>query len=234
MISVVIPVYNAEKYIEEALASVMAQTRAADEILFVDDGSTDGSASRPRPPCARYIGLRHCGIAPTRNQGVQAARGEFLGFLDADDLWAPEKVAAQMAAFEEDPELDMVFGEVEQFLSPELDLEATSRLHLQAAPVPGLLAWSMLIRREAFLRVGLFSEEWQIGEFIDWYARAVDLELKSLVLPQVVLRRRLHTTNSGIVQRSARSDYVKILRRTLERRRAKNPPRPTAGDDSVT
>ena len=78
----------------------------------------------------------------------------------------------------------------------------------------------MLIRRDAFARVGLFDTDLRIGAFVDWYSRAVDEALNSTMIPKVVMRRRIHRSNTGIRDRQSRSDYVRILKRTLDRRRA--------------
>jgi hypothetical protein len=78
----------------------------------------------------------------------------------------------------------------------------------------------MLIRREAFLKVGPFSETLKVGVTVDWYARAVDAGLRSTMLPQVLLERRLHLANNGLRERDSRSQYVHVLKAALDRRRA--------------
>ncbi|GBE35352.1 hypothetical protein BMS3Bbin06_01890 [bacterium BMS3Bbin06] len=81
----------------------------------------------------------------------------------------------------------------------------------------------MLIKREAFERVGLFESAWRMGDFIDWYARAMEQKLKSFMLPDVVLKRRIHDANMGIRERNARGDYLRILKASLDRRRKIRP-----------
>jgi len=90
-----------------------------------------------------------------------------------------------------------------------------------ADEMPGYVLGTMLIKRRAFFRVGRFETTWEIGEFIDWYAKAVEEELKALMLPDVLLLRRLHRTNQGVLKREAQSDYLQILKAALDRRRAK-------------
>ena len=101
-ISVIIPAYNAGRYLAEAIQSVLAQTLSVHEIIVADDGSADNTAavalSFPAP--VRYHLNPHEGTAAARNQGVRVAQGEWLAFLDADDLWQPDKLAAQMALFQ--------------------------------------------------------------------------------------------------------------------------------------
>jgi len=88
--------------------------------------------------------------------------------------------------------------------------------------MPGYLPGTMLIEREAFLRAGGFETNWQVGEFVSWYARAAELGIRTMMLPDLVALRRLHETNKGIRQRQAVTDYVQILKASLDRRRAAN------------
>jgi glycosyltransferase involved in cell wall biosynthesis len=222
LISVVIPVYNCERYLAEAIESVLAQAYRPIEVIVVDDDSTDGSADVARrfAPSVRYCFQPHSGLGAAWNGGVDLARGEFFAFLDADDLWVEDKLALQMAAFDDDPGLDIVFGHVEQFLSPEL---SEVKVRYPARIMPGYSAGTMLIRRDAFLRAGPFASIWKVGQFVDWYSRVVEKGLRSLILPGVVMKRRLHTTNMGIRERESRTDYVRILKASLDRRRKVDP-----------
>jgi glycosyltransferase involved in cell wall biosynthesis len=219
--SVVIAVYNGEKYLQAAIESVLAQTHPAPDVIVVDDGSTDNSAA-----IARSFGhsLRcecqpHSGLGAAMNHGISLAQGQFLAFLDADDLWPEDKLARQHHAFAQDASLDMVFGHITQFLSPELDDAAKARIYCPPDPMPGYSTGTMLIKRESFHRVGPFATVWQVGVFVDWYLKATEAGLKSIMLPDVLLYRRLHTTNVGIVHRDSRADLLRILKASLDRRR---------------
>ena len=221
LVSVVVPVYNCERYLAEALDSILAQTYRPIEVVVVDDGSTDGSgeAAKRLGPTVLYCWQQHAGASAARNRGVDLAKGSIFGFLDADDLWLETKLALQMAAFDTDPELDMVFGHVQQFPSPDLTDRARAKLRYSAEAVPGYVPSAMLIRRDAFLRVGPFESHWQLGEPVDWYIRALERGLKGLMLPEVVARRRLHADNLGLRERGSQGDYLRILKASLDRRR---------------
>ena len=220
-ISVIIPAYNARSYLAEAVTSVLAQSRRPTETIVVDDGSTDATAAELDRFGAQAICVRqdNCGAAAARNAGVRISNGEFIAFLDADDLWLPEKLTIQMKAFEDDPGLDLVFGNLSQFVSPELSIAERARLVCDPRPMPGRSSGTMLVRRSSFMRVGEFNPRFAAGEFIDWYSRARDAGLKEKMLPQVVCRRRLHCHNHGIQDRSASRDYLKVIKHTLDRRR---------------
>lgn len=105
-VSVVVPLYNKREQVGASLASVAAQSRAADEIVVVDDGSTDGSGELARDaPGVRYVHQANAGPAVARNRGIELAGGDAVAFLDADDRWAPDKLAVQLAFLEAHPEL---------------------------------------------------------------------------------------------------------------------------------
>lgn len=222
MISVIIPVYNGERYLRAALESVLGQTWQPLEVIVVDDGSTDQSAQVAKRfmPFVQYVQQANAGPGAARNLGVSMAQGAFFAFLDADDLWLPNKLERQAAYLQNHLSADMVFGQVEQFISPELAFEQQPALPLQPI-MTGMHVGAMLIRRQSFIRVGEFATTWAIGEFIDWYGRAQRLGLQSAILPELVMRRRLHATNLTRRTQDQRGDYLKILKARLDEKRAR-------------
>jgi glycosyltransferase involved in cell wall biosynthesis len=222
LVSAIVPVRNCERYLAEALDSALAQTYQPVEIFVVDDGSGDGSGeiAKRYVPAVRYIFQTSAGAAAARNRAIPLAKGEFFAFLDADDVWLPDKLALQMAAFDAEPDLDIVTGYVQQFISPELDAEGMKGVYCPPEPMPGYSPIAMLVKREAFFRVGLFDENYQ-AEFISWWARAVELGLHIKVLPELVARRRLHQTNLER-SRNSRLEIVRMLKASLDRRRGAN------------
>jgi glycosyltransferase involved in cell wall biosynthesis len=221
-VSVIIPVYDCERFLAEAIDSVLDQTYPPFETIVVDDGSTDRSAdiARSFAPRVRYCYQLNSGIGAARNSGADLANGELLAFLDADDRWVAEKLAKQLAAFENDPELHMVFGQARQLRNGVawergIDEKTCHPVGL----MPGIVPGTMLIKRASYFRVGPFRTDLKVGEFIDWYSRAVEASLRSLTLPDLVLWRRLHDTNQGIRERQAITDYALVLKASLDRRR---------------
>ncbi len=219
-ISVIIPVYNGARYLGEAIESVLAQTRPPDEVVVVDDGSTDDSALVAQRYPVRLMQQTNLGASVARNHGVEAAQGDLLAFLDADDLWLPGKLEQQLTWLDEQPDLDVVFGRVEQFIEPEWDDLSRYMLCDTWAQMDGLHSGTMLIRRAAFLRVGPFSPHLQVAHFIEWYARAQEMGLHQAMLPEIVMKRRIHGQNMGIRQRAlARTEYLQIIQSVVLRRR---------------
>ena len=221
LVSVVIPAHNSGPYIAPALDSILAQKHRPIEILVVDDGSTDSTAEMVRgyAPEVRVIEQEQRGHPAARNTGIRAAAGEFLGFLDHDDLWSPDKLELQIACFERNPRLDLVFGHIQNFFTPELPPEERARLAVPLRPLPGLLQGAMLARRRSFDRVGLFSEQRSVGDFLDWYGRATEARMNIEMLPQTVVYRRIHANNFQRTHQHQRREYLRAVKELLDRRR---------------
>ena len=221
LVSVIIPVFNGEKYLREAIESVLAQTYRSFEIILVNDGSTDstGAIANGFASQLRYFYQENGGLAAALNRGIELSRGCFLSFLDADDLWKEDKLVRQMAVFDNNTDADMVFGHVEQFYSSELDENDRKRLRIPAGVLRGFFKGSMVIKRNSFFRVGAFETRWKVGDFVDWYLKAVEKGLKSIVLNDVVMLRRIHADNMGLRERKSQTDFVRILKGSLDRRR---------------
>jgi glycosyltransferase involved in cell wall biosynthesis len=223
-VSVIIPVYNSEKYLSEAIESVLAQTYQAFELIIIDDGSSDRSREIATSyPMVNYIYQQNSGVAAARNKGIKIAKGDFLAFLDADDLWMPEKLALQMEAFARDPSLEIVTGYVEQFISPELAPEIARKYSFPDRPLQGYSPGAITIRRNTFKKTGLFHEDFQGGEAISWFAYLLEQDVKMFCIPEVVTKRRIHGGNISLQNKDGKEKtIIHILKETLDRRRTKN------------
>jgi glycosyltransferase involved in cell wall biosynthesis len=221
LVSVILPAFNAAAFLAQAVESVRTQDYQPLEIIIVDDGSTDTTAEIARSlPDVRYIHQKNSGPAAARNIGIRAAQGTFLAFLDADDLWAAGKLAAQLHILQQSPEIHLVAGRVEEFFSDHAtpgfggDGNAPRDLGQRAYTVGALL-----LRRGDFLKVGEFDPGLRFGEFMDWLSRAKALGLREQVLDQVVLYRRIHATNTTRLAHDYQRHYLTTVRRHLERQR---------------
>ncbi len=223
LVSVIIPVYNCERYVAEAIDSVLSQTYNPIEIIVIDDGSTDGGADVVKRfgSKLKYEFRSNAGADAARNRGFDLAQGPFVAFLDADDLWIKNKLALQMDAFNKDPQIDVVFGHTKQFHSPDMDEEFKRKVLCPPDLMPGYVPSTMLVKRESFLKVGYFQTKRQVGEIISWYALAKEHSLRMLMLCDLVSLRRLHGTNLGIRHTKAASDYAHILKAVIDRKRQK-------------
>jgi glycosyltransferase involved in cell wall biosynthesis len=215
LVSVVIAVRDGARYLGEAIESVLAQAYRPLEVVVVDDGSTDATreiAAAFGPP-VRVVSQPPSGVGAALNRGAALARGSLLAFLDADDLWLPDKLIRQTQLMAERAELDAVFGHVEHFRGED------SRT-ITIASQPGYFKGTMLIRRSRFDAVGPFSAELRLGDFVEWYARAVDAGLSMRMLPQVALLRRVHDSNLSIQRRDERAEWAVVMKTILDRRRS--------------
>lgn len=220
LVSVIIPAYNAGQYLAQSIESVQAQTYKNIEIFVVDDGSIDDTASVARDYDVNYIYQENTGISGAMNTGFRASAGDYLASNDADDLWLPGKIATQLDAFRKEPDLDIVFGHVEQFICPTLEGKGHNlSLPENSRVLPGYSSQSMLIRSDSFRQVGYFNTAYQVGDFLEWYGRAEEAGLKSRLLPDILSRRRIHGSNTGIEKKDSQRDYLRILKASLDRRR---------------
>jgi glycosyltransferase involved in cell wall biosynthesis len=221
LVSVLMPVYNHARHLAEAIESVLAQTYPAVELIVLDDGSTDGSGeiARRYVPRLRYAHQPNAGIGAARNHAASLATGAFIAFLDSDDRYPADRLERQMAAFRQDPDLELVLGHVREFLSPELDETARRGRRPPLERAPGNIPPSMLIRRDTYARAGPFDITAALGSSIEWWARVLDLGLRTVMLEDVVVERRLHADNTGLREWDAGSAYLRVLKATLDRRR---------------
>jgi glycosyltransferase involved in cell wall biosynthesis len=218
-VSVVIPLFDPGRFVGDALESVLAQDPAPVEIIVVDDGSTDEGPAVVAGfgPPVRLITQQHRGIAAARNRGVAGASGEYLAFLDDDDRMAAGSLRARVAILERDPDLDGVFGEVEEFADPAFGGAGVRRPRGRRW---ARMAGTLVIRRRAFSRVGPFRQDATRAEFVDWAIRAADCGLRFGVAPVLALHRRLHRDSTGMRERGQEAAYARAIKRSLDRRRA--------------
>jgi glycosyltransferase involved in cell wall biosynthesis len=220
-VTAAIPVRDGEAYLAEAIESVLAQSRPPSQVIVVDNGSTDRSAeiARGYGAAVELVEERRLGIGPARNAALRAARGDFVAFLDADDVWEPEKTALQLAAIEADPGLQLVFGHVRQFLSPDLAPGEGTAIRIPVEPQPGLYIGAMLAARAAIDAIGPWPEDVKVSDGLTFMLRVRELGLAHTMLPETVTLRRVHGGNHSIRNSGERGEFARLLKQSLDRRR---------------
>ncbi|HEX5852358.1 MAG TPA: glycosyltransferase family A protein [Solirubrobacteraceae bacterium] len=216
-IGLVVPAYNAERFLAQALESALAQSRPPTDIVVVDDGSSDRTtavAKRFGSP-VRVVSQPNGGIGAARNHGMALVGGELVAFLDADDLLSDGSLVCRAHVLERRSDVDMVFGAVRRF-SEILD---GAPLALNE-PQPGQLPAAMLIRRTALDRVGAFLTDTHVAEGLDWMLRARELGLGELTLEEQVIWRRVHGENNSLRHRGEIGEFARALKASLDRRRS--------------
>ncbi|MCE9642889.1 MAG: glycosyltransferase [Candidatus Andersenbacteria bacterium] len=214
LVSVVIPVYNAEHFLEQAIESILAQDYAPLEIIAVNDGSTDASADilRTYAEYIRIIDQKNSGVASARNKGFAAARGEYISFLDNDDIFLPRKISAQVEYLEKHPDIHMCVPLCEGFLENGVQKPGWVRdgfldvMHRNLSPS----AW--LIRKQLFSYVGAFDPQYSIASDTDWVARVLKAGYEIGTVEQLLWKKRVHQKNaSHILSLSERANYNREL-----------------------
>jgi glycosyltransferase involved in cell wall biosynthesis len=216
-ISVIIPTYNHARYIAEALESVFAQTFKDYEVIVVDDGSTDNTQAvlQPYMERIRYVRKEHRGYGAARNRGISEARGEFVAFLDSDDLWEAAALETLLEAFQEK---DVAIAASASRLIRK-DGNPTDELDEKRSPGPYFTTHSLLFfdhcftghvyRKSCFASCGPFNESplFITGADYDmWLRVSVRFRLRYIETP--LLKKRVHDTNLTV-------DYLPILVRKV-------------------
>jgi glycosyltransferase involved in cell wall biosynthesis len=223
LISCIVPVFNGERFLRESLDSILAQSCRPLEIIVADDGSTDSTAGAVAiyGEQVSYLRQANQGPAAARNFGLGAAQGEFVAFLDQDDLWHPEKLTRQLARFEARPELDVSVTHVRLFWDDDLQHEEEKfRGHRITRDLPGYITGTLLARRALFNRVGPFDTRLRYGDAMGWFLRAGEHGAIIELLPDVLLYHRMHRTNlSRREAANSRGEFLHILKASLDRKR---------------
>ena len=217
-LSVIIPAHQAEPYIAQAVASVRQQNWAGEtEIIVVDDGSTDATADVARTLDVKLLQKEQGGAASARNMGLQAAKGELILLLDADDVLTDGALEALYAPMKKG-EADAVFAMAEDFISPELTEAQKAALLPRSGSYGGVLPGCSLIRRSVFETIGLFDAAMKSGETVAWQLKLRDAGIKTVQIAAVTLKRRLHLTNTGRLQpKQEMANYAALLRQRMKK-----------------
>jgi glycosyltransferase involved in cell wall biosynthesis len=225
LISCIVPVFNCERYLGGAIDSILGQTYRPLQVIVVDDGSTDGTAAVATRygEQVQYLWQANAGAPAARNLGLSAVRGEFVAFLDADDLWHPEKLERQMARFEARPELDLSVTGGQYFWTTEgLERDPRSKDPRYTRPWSGFASTqALLARRNAFDVVGPFNTYLKLWDDREWFIRAAEHGLIRELLPQVLVRCRMHDANTTrrVTNGVAEMAKLHLVKASLDRRR---------------
>ncbi|HET6619297.1 MAG TPA: glycosyltransferase family A protein [Dongiaceae bacterium] len=220
-VSIVLPAFNANPFLAAALDTIKAQTFGDYEIIVVDDGSDQSPEPIVRAvlPEATYIVQPRRGPSAARNAALAVARGDFIAFLDADDLWLPATLEKLRKGFRDAPGADIVQGHIKRFGSA-LPASSANRAYLS------FNVGSLLVRRHAFDRAGLFDESLHKSEDVDLHIRFKEAGLRRFAIPDIVLLYRRHPAASNeiepprVLRQTHHGSWMRLLSASLARRRA--------------
>lgn len=219
LISVITPAYNSERFLAQCIESVLNQTHKHVEHLVVDDGSTDRTEDIARSfPQVKYKFQPNQGVASARNAGLEQVTGNFIAFLDADDLYRPKKLEKQLEALVSDPSINCCFTYFSNFIEEGCILDSELERYFLNREKINLS--SMLVPTTFFEQVGRFNTDYRTGSDFEWMTRAVELRAKIEVIPEDLLVRRIHGTNLSVLHQSDDKKLrLRIAHESLKRTR---------------
>lgn len=196
LISVIIPTLNAGKFLTTALQSVFLQTYSHFEVIMIDGGSSDSTLDLAKSYSQiKIFQQESSGLASAWNEGIIKSKGEFIAFLDSDDIWLPNCLQNHIAAFQELPHLQASLGRVEFFLDQVDTTPLGFKLSLLEGSHVGNMPGCFVGRRDLFKKLGMFETRWKIASDLIWFDKLRNQEPNVLELKEVCLKKRVHSSN---------------------------------------
>lgn len=228
-LSIILPAYNGGEFITDAINSILNQRYLPKEyeLLIIDDGSYDQLS------IAKYVELdnkysniklynlkTNIGIAAARNYGINKAKYEYLAFIDQDDTWAINKLELQNNILKQEQykDIDYILGYQEFYLHNIKAYPKWFKPQWALEPQKGYVFGSILIKKQTFLDIGLLNSNYKVGgDDVDWFAKAKFLEKKELMLPEVLLYRKIHNNNTSKMTKEGNKDLLSVIRAKILR-----------------
>ncbi len=225
LVSVVIPLYNREKYIGAAIQSVLRQDYQPIEVIVVDDGSTDRSGEIAKSfKEVRYFHQPHLNAGPAlaRNTGIKQSKGELISFLDDDDIFLPQKIRLQVDYLKANPTVGYVLCRLKNILETGIPYPNWLNEDDSTYNYLSFLPSTLMVRRFLFDTIGLFDTRFTLGDDTDWFLRTKEADIQMAVLPEVLLERRIHNTNLMHLLTNTsgqKNNLLKIVKATIDRKK---------------
>ena len=222
LISVMMPTYNNDKYIAQAIESIYAQNYSNIEIIVVDDGSTDNTKEIvKRYKDIKYFYTEHKGIPFARNIALENSKGEYIAFLDSDDYWLPNKLNTQMQYFKEHPDCEIVFTKYENFFENEdITKNKIAVFEKNVEKTNNSCLETSVAKRNLFDKCGKFNENLQFGEDSEYVYKISknNIDIKHVINKKFYMRR-LHGNNISFKRNTGlMKDFLKSFSDTLRQR----------------
>ncbi len=219
-IEVIIPVFNGEKFISQAIDSVLNQTFAIKKIWVVNDGSNDRTADildqlKLSNPKLEVLHQPNKGVSAALNSVFPHLKEEWVAFLDADDIWMEDRIQVQVESLQLNPKLELIFGQIEEF--EDFPEEYNGKFRAREGVMEGVSRLTLLCKRKLFEEFGGFDPSLKVGEFIAWFQRVREAGIPYQVIPKVLARRRIHGEN--MTAKVDRNEFLQLIRRQLAKKR---------------
>lgn len=230
-ISAIIPAYNSQDFIIDAIKSIQNQTHPVDEIIVIDDGSVDNTQQLIQSQTKNIIYLKQENQGPSaaRNAGIKLAKGDWIAFLDADDQWTSNKIEKQLDVLTLSPELHLLAGDMQEIgMNNEVITQSVLDKHNllkpfqinQSRPIHHALAQlvtknfiptgTVLVKRSTVLEAGLFNNNIRFGEDLELWAK-IAAKHPITCLPEILMLRRLHQQNATNATAAMLADLVNVM-----------------------
>ncbi|MBD2182997.1 glycosyltransferase [Aerosakkonema funiforme] len=218
-VSAIIPVYNGEKYLAEAIKNVKNQDYQPLEIIVIDDGSTDRTpeVAAAFKDSIRYVSQPNSGPAAARNHGIRIANGDVIAFLDVDDLWSDDKLKLQANYLANNPSVGIVQGLIQQMKISRSEEGDRAIFEPTYKPYSYINIGSAIYRKTVFEKIGFFDETLKYAEDVDWFIRAWENGISKIVLERVSLFYRKHEDNMTGGKNLVELGFVRIFKKHLDR-----------------
>ncbi|MTJ10251.1 glycosyltransferase [Anabaena sp. UHCC 0204] len=222
-VSVIIPVFNGEKYLVEAIENVKNQNYQPLEIIVIDDGSTDKTAeiAAEFKDSIRYIYQENSGPSAARNRGIRIANGDAIAFLDVDDIWSDDKLKVQGNYLADNTSVEIVQGLIQQMNLSQLTSDKKPIFEPVYKPYNYINLGSAIYRKSVFEKIGIFDETLNYAEDVDWFIRAWENGISKVLIDQVMLFYRKHQKNMTEGKNLVELGFIKIYKKRLDRIRKK-------------
>jgi Predicted glycosyltransferases len=218
-VTVIMVVRNGEKYLSEAIGSVLESEAFIHEILVLDGQSADRTVEIAASfPKVKVVPQQGNSIARAYNQGIALVSTDLVAFNSHDDIWEKRKLELQLQLLADKPELQMVAGLARHFLDAECKNVPSGFRKELLEPHVAFVPESLLARKTVFDVVGPFDDQLETAEDVDWFCRARDLKIPSGVVSEVILRKRIHSSNAHLA-RSNDHFLLQALQKSVQRKK---------------
>lgn len=221
LVSVIIPVFNSERYLIESLRSVINQDYKHIEILIIDGNSTDNT----KDVCKSFSEINFYsqegkGISDALNYGIKKSNGEFISFISSDDLWMHNKLSTQIKFMIDKPEIEYSVTKAKFFLEPGEEKPSNFREEFLSNDTVQNILETLVVRKALFDKIGFFDTSFSYGMEVEWFTRAIDNKINFAVLEKVLTLKRVHSDSITAKNKNAFNDIIKALRKSIKRKKS--------------
>jgi glycosyltransferase involved in cell wall biosynthesis len=222
-ISVILPIYNGEKYLKDCIESIINQSILPKEILIIDDGSTDNSSTIcQKYPQLKYLKITNKGVANARNKGLEITKYDLIAFIDQDDTWSYTSLETRLNAFNKSNNTKIIVGRQEWFLDGLETRPSWVKEEQMESSLDGYLLGCSLIDKKLFEMYGTFDCSFRFASDFDWFFRLKDASENFIQVDDIVLNKRIHALNESRHAKESLTELTKALYKSILRKKRKN------------